>query len=111
MEPVNRIFSVFIFLSLSLSNRDLKVLDPCSFKGLRNLQSLDVSRNSLRDIPDLGLPRLRCLNVEENLINDLTFLKEYSELTELMIAGNPILASGLKVLLLGFLETGQLPEH
>lgn len=78
---------------LDLSNRDLKVLDPCSFKGLRNLQSLDVSRNSLRDIPDLGLPRLRCLNVEENLINDLTFLKEYSELTELMIAGNPILSA------------------
>lgn len=78
---------------LDLSNRDLKVLDPCSFKGLKNLQSLDVSRNSLRDVPDLGLPKLRYLNVEENLINDLTFLKEYSELTELMIAGNPILSA------------------
>ncbi|KAH7960674.1 hypothetical protein HPB49_022179 [Dermacentor silvarum] len=72
---------------------DLKVLDPCCFKGLKNLESLDVSRNSLRDIPNLGLPKLRCLNVEENLINDLAFLKDYSELTELLVAGNPILSA------------------
>lgn len=78
---------------LDLSNRDLKVLDPCCFKGLKNLESLDVSRNSLRDIPNLGLPKLRCLNVEENLINDLAFLKDYSELTELLVAGNPILSA------------------
>ncbi|KAH6933792.1 hypothetical protein HPB50_018271 [Hyalomma asiaticum] len=78
---------------LDLSNRDLKVLDPCCFKGLKNLESLDVSRNSLRDIPKLGLPKLRCLNAEENLINDLAFLRDYSELTELMIAGNPILSA------------------
>lgn len=78
---------------LDLSHRDLKVLDPCCFKGLKNLESLDVSRNSLRDVPSLGLPKLRCLNVEENLINDLTFLKDYGELTELMVAGNPILSA------------------
>lgn len=78
---------------LDLSNRGLKVLDPCCFKGLKNLENLDVSRNSLRDIPNLGLPKLRCLNVEENLINDLAFLKDYGELTELMVAGNPILSA------------------
>ncbi|XP_065291624.1 leucine-rich repeat and WD repeat-containing protein 1-like isoform X2 [Dermacentor albipictus] len=78
---------------LDLSNRDLKVLDPCCFKGLKNLESLDVSRNSIRDIPNLDLPKLQCLNVEENLINDLAFLKDYSELTELLVAGNPILSA------------------
>lgn len=75
---------------LDLSNQDLKVLDPCNFKGLKNLESLDVSRNSLRDIPNLNLPKLRRLNIEENLVNDLAFLKDYGELTELMVAGNPI---------------------
>ncbi|XP_077509818.1 leucine-rich repeat and WD repeat-containing protein 1-like [Amblyomma americanum] len=78
---------------LDLSNRDLKVLDPCSFKGLKNLESLDVSRNSLRDFPNLNLPKLRRLNIEENLVNDLAFLKDYGELTELMVAGNPILSA------------------
>lgn len=77
----------------SLSNRGLKLIEPCSFTGLANLKHLDLSRNELRTVPDLNLPKLQKLNIEENLVQDLTFLRFYNNLTDLWVVGNPLTVS------------------
>lgn len=76
---------------LSLSGRGIKCIDPSSFERFSNISQLDLSRNALKTVPDLKLPKLKKLNVEENLIQDLTFLRNYPSLTELLVTGNPIL--------------------
>ncbi|XP_064460732.1 leucine-rich repeat and WD repeat-containing protein 1-like [Ornithodoros turicata] len=76
---------------LDLSGRGIKCLDKGEFQGLENLTELDLSRNALKTVPDLNLPSLKKLNIEENLIQDVTFLKNYPSLTELLLTGNPIL--------------------
>ncbi|XP_067130256.1 leucine-rich repeat and WD repeat-containing protein 1-like [Centruroides vittatus] len=76
---------------LNLSNLDIGELNPTLFTSLINLKTLDVSRNRLRSLKGIVLCKLVNLKCEDNMISDIQFLKNFPNLEELHITGNPLM--------------------
>ncbi|XP_012584653.1 PREDICTED: leucine-rich repeat and WD repeat-containing protein 1 isoform X2 [Condylura cristata] len=88
--------------SLDLSGLELlsEHLDPKLLSRLTQLQELDLSNNQLQMLPaNLGLPRLRVLRCGNNQLGDVTALRQFPDLEELSLEGNPFLtvSDNLKV--------------
>ena len=83
------IFSLFS----SLSCHGLSTIDVDLFNKLASLKTLDVSQNQLTNIPDqLKLPALQALNCAQNLLDSVTFVKNFKRLSELFFDDNELLS-------------------
>lgn len=76
---------------LNISNLDAAELNSSLFTSLINIKSLDVSGNRLRSLKGIVLPKLTKLKCEDNMISDVQFLKNFPNLEELHITGNPLM--------------------
>ncbi|KAH3891681.1 leucine-rich repeat and WD repeat-containing protein 1-like [Dreissena polymorpha] len=78
--------------NLDLSRHNLTEIDVDLFNQLTSLESLDVSQNSLSHIPhNLHLPQLRILDVADNKLTSVDFVKNFRCLTELYIEDNTLI--------------------
>ncbi|MDJ0903214.1 MAG: COR domain-containing protein [Xenococcus sp. MO_188.B8] len=75
--------------SLNLSRNEIS--DYSFLKELPQLQSLNLSKNQITDISFLKeLPQLQSLNLSKNQIRDISFLKELPQLQSLNLSENQI---------------------
>ncbi|KAL3858336.1 hypothetical protein ACJMK2_012930 [Sinanodonta woodiana] len=80
--------------SLDLSNHGLDTVDADLFNLLTSLQSLDLSRNNLMDLPEkLCLKKLSTLDLLENQIKSTAFVVHFPKLHRLFLDRNPDLES------------------
>jgi Leucine-rich repeat (LRR) protein len=78
----------FIYVQ-SFSNMNLTELSKTVFNKLSNLESLNLSKNSIKTLPDeLGLDKLKKLDISENKLDSLEFVSQFPVLEELWIEGN-----------------------
>lgn len=71
-------------MGLKLQDLPVKLLSRLS-----SLESLDLSRNRLHEFPrNLELPALRCLDLSDNQMEDVTTLEALSGVEELKIEDN-----------------------
>ncbi|NP_001086115.1 leucine-rich repeat and WD repeat-containing protein 1 [Xenopus laevis] len=76
-------------LNLSKMQLDLKDLDQKLFSQMVNLDELDISHNTLSDLPgNLRLHNLRILNFADNHVEDVTVLKQFPNLEEVIYEDN-----------------------
>uniref|UniRef100_A0A8C5M6L3 Leucine-rich repeat and WD repeat-containing protein 1 n=1 Tax=Leptobrachium leishanense TaxID=445787 RepID=A0A8C5M6L3_9ANUR len=76
-------------LNLSKMHLETKDVDPKLFSRMINLEELDVSGNLLSEIPcSLMLHNLRVLNFRDNQVEDITVLKEFPNLEEVIYEEN-----------------------
>ncbi|KAM4796497.1 leucine-rich repeat and WD repeat-containing protein 1 [Rhinophrynus dorsalis] len=76
---------------LNLSNMHLEAKDINSqlFSQMVNLEELDLSKNSLSELPEnLDLHNLKVLNFSDNQVDDITILKQFPKLEEVMYEDN-----------------------
>ena len=65
---------------------------------MTSLKTLDVSQNQLTNIPDqLKLPALQALNCAQNLLDSVTFVKNFKRLSELFFDDNENLSVSISV--------------
>uniref|UniRef100_A0A6I8PW18 Leucine-rich repeat and WD repeat-containing protein 1 n=1 Tax=Xenopus tropicalis TaxID=8364 RepID=A0A6I8PW18_XENTR len=76
-------------LNLSKMHLEMKDIDPKLFSQMVNLDELDISHNTLSELPDnLGLHNLRILNFADNHVEDVTVLKQFPNLEEVIYEDN-----------------------
>lgn len=76
-------------LNLSKMHLETKDVDPHLFSRMINLEELDISKNSLTEIPEkISLPKLRVLNFIDNQVEDVTSLQQFPNLEEVMYEEN-----------------------
>ncbi|XP_055995533.1 leucine-rich repeat and WD repeat-containing protein 1-like isoform X2 [Ostrea edulis] len=83
--------------SLMLSDYSLEELPMGILKHMKNLKVLDLSRNKIKTFPDVTLKTLETLNVSENHLESVDFVRNLPNLKELVMEGNPSLHSKHKV--------------
>ena len=87
----NMVPTIFIdnCYTFSFSGMELAELDVNIFHKVQNLETLNLSKNNLKSIPsDLGLSKLKKMDVSENKLDSLEFVSQFEELEELWIDGN-----------------------
>ncbi|XP_068126366.1 leucine-rich repeat and WD repeat-containing protein 1 isoform X2 [Hyperolius riggenbachi] len=68
---------------------ETKDIDPVLFSKMVNLEEVDLSGNSLSEIPEkINLPKLKVLNVSDNQIEDVTSLRQFPSLEEVLYEEN-----------------------
>ncbi|XP_077336658.1 leucine-rich repeat and WD repeat-containing protein 1-like [Lithobates pipiens] len=76
-------------LNLSKMHLETKDVDPHLFSQMINLEELDISKNSLSEIPQkISLPKLRVLNFIDNQVEDVTSLHQFPNLEEVLYEEN-----------------------
>ncbi|VDI31897.1 Hypothetical predicted protein [Mytilus galloprovincialis] len=77
-------------LSLNLSDKEINgSLDCTVLEQLANLSVLDISQNSITDIPEsFSLQRLETLDCSFNNIKSLKFIQNFKNCTQLYLDGN-----------------------
>lgn len=74
-----------------LSDYGLEDLPADILKHLKNLKVLDLSCNKLQAFPEVTLKTLETLDISENNINSVDFVRNLPNLRQLMLAGNPLI--------------------
>ncbi|KAJ8043187.1 Leucine-rich repeat and WD repeat-containing protein 1 [Holothuria leucospilota] len=75
--------------SLDLSKRKISTLDPAVFSKMVGLDSLNLSNNRISGFPiNLGLRKLRVLNLHHNHLKSVATLEQFPDLEELNIENN-----------------------
>lgn len=78
-----------MLFSLSGLNLKLQDLPVCLLSRLQSLESWDLSRNQLQELPqNLNLPALRFLDLSDNQLEDVTGLESLQHLEELKMGDN-----------------------
>ncbi|XP_056414729.1 leucine-rich repeat and WD repeat-containing protein 1 [Hyla sarda] len=76
-------------LNLSKMQLESKDIDVQLLSQMQNLEELDISKNNLSELPGkLGLPKLRVLNFSDNQVEEVTILKQFPSLEEVMYEEN-----------------------
>ncbi|XP_033627098.1 leucine-rich repeat and WD repeat-containing protein 1-like [Asterias rubens] len=76
---------------LDMSNRKIMNLDPAVFSRMPELEELDISFNKIKGFPtQLGLRKLRYLNLKKNSLKSVLTLEQFPNLEELNIDENDL---------------------
>lgn len=76
-------------LNLDLSKRKISTLDPAVFSKMVGLEVLNLSNNRISGFPiNLGLRKLRILNLHHNHLKSVATLEQFPDLEELNIENN-----------------------
>ncbi|XP_072285669.1 leucine-rich repeat and WD repeat-containing protein 1 [Pyxicephalus adspersus] len=76
-------------LNLSKMQLETKDIDPGLFSEMINLEELNISENCLSEIPEnISLPKLKVLNFSDNQVEDVTPLRRFPALEEVMYEEN-----------------------
>lgn len=76
-------------LNLDLSKRKISTLDPAVFSKMVGLEVLNLSNNRISGFPiNLGLRKLRVLNLHHNHLKSVATLEQFPDLEELNIENN-----------------------
>ncbi|KAM8976615.1 leucine-rich repeat and WD repeat-containing protein 1 isoform 2-T2 [Pelodytes ibericus] len=76
-------------LNLSKMNLESKDINPKLFSQMINLEELDISRNLISEIPsNLKLHSLRVLNFSDNQVEEISVLKQFPNLEEVLYEEN-----------------------
>ena len=72
---------------LDLRNQHLRSL---ILTGMDNLEYLNLAYNQLQELDLSGVPALKKLWLQENKIEDMSFVNDFTMLNELNICDNPV---------------------
>lgn len=68
-----------------------ETLSPEVFRKMPGLTNLNLSQNKLSDFPaDIGLSKLKVLDVSDNLLSSLDFVSQFQFLEDLDTDGNDL---------------------
>ena len=80
--------------TLDLSAMQIKDVDTSLFNQLVKLEDLNLSQNRISTFPsDLILPKLKRLDLSDNTISQLHFLKNFPHLESVLLTANPLQVS------------------
>lgn len=78
-------------VTLNLSSMQIKDIDASLFNQLSKVEDLDLSKNRILSFPSgVILPALKKLDLSDNTISQLKFLKNFSNLESLLLTANPL---------------------
>jgi len=78
-------------VTLNLSSMQIKDIDASLFNQLSKLEDLDLSKNRILSFPSgVILPALKKLDLSDNTISQLDFLKNFPNLETVLLAANPL---------------------